>query len=102
MIKDSVRVSMEKLDDLAHNPNLSYEMQAMLGDPCPDCRHYGVEHLLYLGALKLCMTAGCACGRRLLIRLARAVAPWCPVLAVWAYLAWHFVLGPSRAFWWGR
>lgn len=101
MTNDSMQASMDKLDDLAHNPNPSAEILAQLAEPCPCCDHYGVEHLIYLGALTICMSAGCACGRRSLLRLARAVAPWSAVLGTWAYMAWHFLLGPSRASWAG-
>lgn len=71
---------------------------AVSQDACSGCFHWRAEHIIDLGPIRLCMTSGCRCGRRSIARMARAVAPWSPVLAAAAYLAYHLALWHSRGF----
>lgn len=65
------------------------EEAAILVDDCLACGHITGDHMFYLGPVKFCMAYGCACGRRSLARFTLSSAPWWPVLAAAALLAFH-------------
>lgn len=63
--------------------------RSIAGASCQDCRHLPSEHLFLLGPVRLCMDAGCACGRRALMALARRLVPFLPAAVAFGYLAYH-------------
>lgn len=67
------------------------QLVAELGGACTSCRHYGCDHLVYLGPFKACMTDGCDCGRRSLKAMVRAVLPFLPVIVAVGYMAYQLV-----------
>lgn len=73
-------------------------LDALVGAACATCRHYGAEHLFSLGPVKLCMSAGCACGRRALMALWRTLRPFWAILAAGAYFGAHAALWALQGF----
>lgn len=65
---------------------------------CEGCTHWTADHLLSCGAMKLCLADDCACGRRALARFALSTAPWWPVLAADALLAYHLTTWAMAGF----
>lgn len=69
-----------------------------LGAACGHCPHGGAEHLVALGALRLCLEDGCACGRKSLVQLVWGFLPWVPTAGAFVYLAWHLRIWSELGF----
>jgi len=95
-MNQDLTISDEMLETVIHRVE-SRGLDGM-GRPCTSCRHYGDEHLVNLGPLKLCMAFSCDCGRRALMALARTLRPFWAILLAGAYFGAHIALWAIQGF----
>lgn len=66
--------------------------------PCVGCLHRPSEHLFLMGPVRLCLDAGCSCGRRALMAMARRLVPFLPAAFAFGYLAYHLARWAATGF----